>query len=746
MDSPEPVDNTAATAPAPQPTRSSESKPRLSKEAQDLLERHFAAEPKPSTNTKKGFAGELGVPLDKINNWFQNRRAKVKQDAKKARNQQSYDLFYHNGFSSDGLNTESFINPSFYTTVDPGMPHPILVNDPGMQMPPEMLIAPFQTAPQFMQALPAHQQQQFATYAAYNPEPELTQFFGLDSGAIANGQAIDPNSVVAFGDQFKPQYIAVPGAADLDAFPRGHALYAMSSDESMQMHPSSMGQMQMHVGGRHPSSSMTSMTTGYSANSRTSSTSWASPSDGEAPQMPFNLRNLRDRMDSINQHSVNQTVLEEPIPDFDALHPSSDEPSSLSMPGDSLTATTAISDFQKHLSIDTSMPSTCAPSALVFHAAPESSSSQSERLSPAFSTSSEAGPSPTNTITPRTSTSSSLALRRQKRPVALGITSMHRSTSYSAAVPNSPGSLAVASEQASLRRIKSSHHVMTGRIQKSGASSAQRSPMSLSFKEADGTQSPRVPRHFPSVSRLNDDNKTTHSIAEHEEEDSAGHEIDMDASSIWHQMPSTAGTSFSSAMWSQAPTTGDSISFTSAPPTPLDLHNFEQMRMRNASIPNMSHVVPSSAPPWQESFSSDMSAGTDSDMVMDPQLAFRPSTSSGPEGLSHMMSTDGPGFMQILPDGMLTPSGNASNTAQGHIPMYAMHSDSSMMPPPPLIVPSSELSATPRLGPKLHIQAWEPREVPEEADLPPKRASASLPKNYQFNNQFSTSFINPSTG
>lgn len=729
MDSPIQHHTAALPAPQQQPTatRSSESKPRLSKEAQDLLERHFAAEPKPSTNTKKGFAGEIGVPLDKINNWFQNRRAKVKQDARKARNQQSYDLFYHNGFSSDGLNTESFINPSFYTTVDPGMPHPILVNDPGMQMPPEMLIAPFQTAPQFVQALPAqpHPQQpampaQHMANYTYNPEPEMTHFFGLGNGAVANGQAIDPNSVAAFGDQFKQQYIAVPGAVDLDAYPRAHSLYTMHSDDSMQCQP---GGFPMQI--QQPSSSMTSMTTGYSTASRKSSASWAS--DAEAAQMPFNLRTLRKRMDSMNPGSVNQTVMEEPVADFDALHPSD----GISMSDDSLTATTAIQDFRKQMKIDISTPATCVPSALFHHAAPESASSQSDHLSPTFSVDSEAGPSPTNTITPRTSNSSSLALRRQKRPAALDV--MHRSTSYSnATTPQSPSSLVPGDGGNTIRRIKSSHPVMSGRIQKSGSTSAQRSPMTLSFREGDG------PRQYASASRLND-KAETNSIVEHEAEDV---DVEMDPSSIWHHMPSTAGTSFSSGLWSQGPTTGESTSFTSAPPTPLDLSTFEQMRMRNASIPTMSHMVPSSAPPWQESFSSDVSAGPD--MVLDPALSFRPATSAGPESM--MMPTEGPGFMQILPDGMMTADDLHRQSIASQVPVYAMHTDISMMPPPPLIVPSSELSSTPRLGPKLHIQAWEPRGVPEETDLPPKRASASLPKNYQFNNQFSTTFISPSAG
>ncbi|PNS19752.1 hypothetical protein CAC42_7719 [Sphaceloma murrayae] len=62
-------------------------KPRLTKEQHDILESHYQQQSKPNTQTKKGFAEALGVSLDKVNNWFQNRRAKSKQDAKKAAGQ-----------------------------------------------------------------------------------------------------------------------------------------------------------------------------------------------------------------------------------------------------------------------------------------------------------------------------------------------------------------------------------------------------------------------------------------------------------------------------------------------------------------------------------------------------------------------------------------------------------------------------------------------------------------------------------
>lgn len=49
------------------PPGATDVKPRLTKEQHDILESHFQQQPKPSTNTKRGFAENLGVPVDKIN-------------------------------------------------------------------------------------------------------------------------------------------------------------------------------------------------------------------------------------------------------------------------------------------------------------------------------------------------------------------------------------------------------------------------------------------------------------------------------------------------------------------------------------------------------------------------------------------------------------------------------------------------------------------------------------------------------
>ncbi|KAI8963338.1 hypothetical protein F5Y11DRAFT_346679 [Daldinia sp. FL1419] len=64
-----------------------ESKPRLSKEEVEKLEKVFKENSKPSSSVKAQLADSLGLERPRINNWFQNRRAKAKQEKK----QQEYE-------------------------------------------------------------------------------------------------------------------------------------------------------------------------------------------------------------------------------------------------------------------------------------------------------------------------------------------------------------------------------------------------------------------------------------------------------------------------------------------------------------------------------------------------------------------------------------------------------------------------------------------------------------------------------
>lgn len=90
---------------------------------------------------------------------------------------------------------------------------------------------------------------------------------------------------------------------------------------------------------------------------------------------------------------------------------------------------------------------------------------------------------------------SSIASRRQKRPTALNSNTL-RSASYSGSMP-SPGNNNNNGDH-TLRRIRSSGIGNAGRVQKPQPSSAQRSPMSLSFSEA--ASSPKFQRTMSSSS------------------------------------------------------------------------------------------------------------------------------------------------------------------------------------------------------------------------------------------------------
>ncbi|KAH8697299.1 hypothetical protein BGW36DRAFT_359101 [Talaromyces proteolyticus] len=55
------------------------SRPRLTKEQVDTLEAQFQAHPKPNSNVKRQLAMQTNLSLPRVANWFQNRRAKAKQ-------------------------------------------------------------------------------------------------------------------------------------------------------------------------------------------------------------------------------------------------------------------------------------------------------------------------------------------------------------------------------------------------------------------------------------------------------------------------------------------------------------------------------------------------------------------------------------------------------------------------------------------------------------------------------------------
>ncbi|RFU36019.1 hypothetical protein B7463_g318, partial [Scytalidium lignicola] len=96
------------------PPKMHDPKPRLGKEEVEILEREFQRNPKPSTQVKRQYAEEMAVELPRINNWFQNRRAKRKQEKKQealeASQTQEVGCAYSEPSSPDFFNPQSFFD------------------------------------------------------------------------------------------------------------------------------------------------------------------------------------------------------------------------------------------------------------------------------------------------------------------------------------------------------------------------------------------------------------------------------------------------------------------------------------------------------------------------------------------------------------------------------------------------------------------------------------------------------------
>ncbi|KFY50998.1 hypothetical protein V496_09015 [Pseudogymnoascus sp. VKM F-4515 (FW-2607)] len=82
MMQPSPMNNTAINS-EDFPDRN-DAKPRLAKQEVELLERHFQENHKPPSSLKRQLAENMNVQVCRINNWFQNRRAKAKHEVKQA--------------------------------------------------------------------------------------------------------------------------------------------------------------------------------------------------------------------------------------------------------------------------------------------------------------------------------------------------------------------------------------------------------------------------------------------------------------------------------------------------------------------------------------------------------------------------------------------------------------------------------------------------------------------------------------
>lgn len=189
---------------------------------------------------------------------------------------------------------------------------------------------------------------------------------------------------------------------------------------------------------------------------------------------------------------------------------------------------------------------------------------------------------------------SSIAIRRQKRPVALSSSAM-RSASYTPGMPSPAGN-----PDHTLRRIRSTGIPNAGgRVQKSRPGSAQPSPLVSSFSEA--AASPKFARTFSSSSATTLGNNGSLAPPTPLTPQEMGFYWQPQGSVRPHGMPEHSSPESLNTNWSAEPlATNLNVKSGSPPTTPLDLQRLNQARLANESI--YRDTPPQSAPPTQQNF------------------------------------------------------------------------------------------------------------------------------------------------
>ncbi|QDS74395.1 hypothetical protein FKW77_005600 [Venturia effusa] len=435
-------------------------KPRLTKDQHDILEEQFRLQPKPSTSTKKGYADELGVPLDKINNWFQNRRAKVKQDMKKESNARAMMQQHHPHYLPHTMflppaqplpssTDEFFVPPTAIPSNRDPMNQSVSCSPSGsVSDSPDVYL----DRPNYSTNVPL-----IMEASQTGPREGIENDHGLAGyplPASVDVMASAPNGLFeypAFNDPFSTQ--EYPGEF---VNPCGGISYPAYRDEMDSHSPESLSASESPH-------NIPSLTSSYSHSE------WIArrlPLSADSPIASFGTSDEPTPTWSSAQMMGPQTAFFlQQNPSVPAMVPHNQSefasPSQLNLPVEAFgrrgSSTSALADSMS--TVDIANPET----------AETSDSSQSQP--------------------------SSLAERRQKnRPANLGPAAL-RSASYSAGMPTSPGTSQSTGTEQALRRIRSSGVV--GRITKPTAS-GQRSPLNFSFAEA--AASPKFARHVSSYS------------------------------------------------------------------------------------------------------------------------------------------------------------------------------------------------------------------------------------------------------
>ncbi|KAF2656503.1 hypothetical protein K491DRAFT_372109 [Lophiostoma macrostomum CBS 122681] len=586
-------------------------KPRLTKEQHDILEAHFIAQHKPSTSTKKGFAETLGVPVDKINNWFQNRRAKVKQDMKKQLNQLHMGMGMGVGlygppqmpsvtsqFAPHGSAPQPSMHSDFYTPSADISPTALPVQsiegpsvlDLGSQMPLQPYdIHSLRSIPEADRATP------------YNPNAVYHSFMAATEGASSYMQG--------HAASLPPQ---IPNftydVSSLSNNYPGELAFSVSNGLPNESAPSNEPFTGFPDFATIDFPSLASANTSSSAEGQNSLGSLSSePSPFSGTQSTATTQSSA----GVNTSSVTSiasmysgwTEEQKPIPDMHAPHETEDQ-----FPYNMPQAAASDQAFMPWPTNSLYQHSNASAHAIL--SSPAQSEDQKLEPPPAFTDDiySRRNSSTTNLAsnieaihiqgghTPdgfkQPDQPSSIAARRQKRPTALNPSTL-RSASYSSSIPSPSGN-----NDHTLRRIRSSGIPnAAGRVQKPSSGSAQRSPMCVTFTEA--ASSPKFARTFSESSTATAGQGGSLAPPTPLTPNEMGRFPYWQGNTVIkneHSSPESLNVN-----WSVEPQSAGLYSSGNSPPsTPLDLSQLNQARLANENI--YRDTPPQSAPATQQGF------------------------------------------------------------------------------------------------------------------------------------------------
>ncbi|THY57630.1 hypothetical protein D6C99_02478 [Aureobasidium pullulans] len=714
-------------------------KPRLTKEQHDVLESEFRKQAKPNTNTKKRFAEILGVSLDKVNNWFQNRRAKSKQDAKKAAG--AYNLLQATQQQGQQQGQQSFvgINPMGGMNSMPG-DQPFCM--PNLYNGIRDMDGPMSSGLGISQP-----ENTFASLDQITSQPMRHQ---ASTQSLASQHSVQSES---FSDANNRHTLT---QAQFDAFSQPNYTTMPSADTNAALNSTSNGDFYSEFCDFSFDAQSIDPLTSPPMQSTESLESFAPDAPSDFKPSDNQLRNASSSSDG-SAPSVTISPAEDKEDNFDMELPSEQKPSQPAVtspqwqPGQSIPVEmdNLRKEFQEAaMRRDFSVQSIPDPSEYLDQAMAfpgdeydrrESSTVQLARSMQSF------------TMAPQRSAmpSSSIAARRQRpRPAPLGTTNM-RSTSYCGTLPTSPGPVGGNHNIGghTLRRIKSSqamNGIAGGRIQKN-VGSAQRSPSGYStFAEANTARygGRRVSSFSPAYASLA---ASTANLAP------PTPLSPTNVSSTLRHMQSQPMLRQTSLPEGDENYIVSGMNF-SPPSTPLYGGQFIRSRMGSLAVPTES-TPPQSAPPTQQCFPSGA--------FSPPHMSAMPMVQSQaqPQGFLGMMPNEYPQMHNVM-----FPAQQQQNQYMDHQMSYIMTNTGEVisgypvMPPfsqghmqqatPPNqqqpFLPSSSLSPG-VLGssqvPKQHANPGAdffvheyspPRDV--KLSSTPRKAVETGPKNYTFSN------------